>query len=98
VVHGGPGFYDAEGTGKLADLVGRSNYGIHYRPYLSAAESAESWLRSQKGKAKTQKERDAWGRWGVVQADLDADQTTLIMLSHSLIRREAKLRLLMVMS
>jgi hypothetical protein len=76
VAYGGPGFYDVEGTKKLADLVGRSNYGVHYRPYLSAKESADSWLNSQKVKAKTDKEKEAWNRWSVVCADLDADKTT----------------------
>jgi hypothetical protein len=56
--------------------VGRSNYGVHYRPYLSTAESAENWLRSQKDKAKTEKEMEAWNRRSVVRADLDADKTT----------------------
>jgi hypothetical protein len=57
VAPGGLGFYDAEATTKLADLVGRSNVGVRYKPYLGAAPSARLWLQDQRNKAKTEKDK-----------------------------------------
>jgi hypothetical protein len=76
VAPAGVGFIDTEGTKKLADFVGRSNYGVRYRPYLSAKPSATSWLAGQKLKAKSQKEIDEWNRWQIETADLDDDDRT----------------------
>jgi hypothetical protein len=76
VAPGGLGFYDTTATKKLADLVGRSNVGVRYRPYLGAAASAREWLATQQNKAKTDKEKEAWGRWGIQEADLDDNLAT----------------------
>jgi hypothetical protein len=60
----------------LADLVGRSNLGIRYRPYLGSAPSARLWLDDKKSKAKTQREQEMWNRWAIAEADLDANKET----------------------
>jgi hypothetical protein len=39
VAPGGLGFYDTTATKKLADLVGRSNVGVRYKPYLGTPAS-----------------------------------------------------------
>jgi hypothetical protein len=72
----GLGFYNPDATTKLADLVGRSNVGVRYRPYLGAALSARLWLQNQKNKAKSEKDQAMWNRWDIVEADLDNDKTT----------------------
>jgi hypothetical protein len=54
--------YDPYATKKLVDLVGGSNVGVRYRPYLISEASAKAWLADQKKRARTQKEQEYWNR------------------------------------
>jgi hypothetical protein len=58
------GAYDFGGTTKLADLVGQSNLGIKYVPQFISEESARKWIQKQESRAKTNKDKEIWRRWG----------------------------------
>jgi hypothetical protein len=86
------GHYKYEDINKLADLVGNSNLGVKFHPYLSAEDSAKYWLSQRIAKAKDEKEKAKWQQWAIQKADLDNNKNTpdnIITLSD---KRKGKIR------
>ena len=65
--------YKIDEIQKLAEIVGKKNRGIRFRPDWNSELSAKEWIDRQKAK---DPDNPKWEKWGVDKVDLDDNELT----------------------